>query len=104
MIGKLLADRAAKEVADITAILTELKRAIDDELEEPSVRQEVLPGFSSAEREQFERNVASLRARAAQIPGEIEAEAAAIRARYAGPSPRLFPVAVTFLVPERITR
>lgn len=100
-LHKQLADRADKEVADSTAILLELKRAIEAELNEPAVRQEVLPGFSDAEREQFERNLGSLRARAAQIPAEIETETAALRARYAEPSPRLFPVAVTFLVPER---
>jgi hypothetical protein len=52
----------------------------------------------------FEHNVASLSARAAQIPGEIEAETAAIRARYAKPRSQLFPVAVTFLVPEKYAR
>ena len=40
--------------------------------------------------------------RMAQIPGEIEQETAQIRARYADPQPRLFPVAVTFLVPARL--
>ncbi len=34
----------------------------------------------------------------------IEAEQAAIRARFADPQPRMFPVAVTFLVPERFDR
>ena len=58
--------------------------------------------FSSSEREQYNRNVAALQARLAQIPVEIEQETAAIRARYAAPQPRLFPVAVTFLVPERL--
>ncbi|GAB4205910.1 MAG: DISARM system SNF2-like helicase DrmD [Roseiflexaceae bacterium] len=101
-LGKLLADRAAKEVADITAILGELRRAIEAELDEPAVTQLLLPTFSDSEREQFERNVASLRTRLAQIPAEIAAETAAIQARYADPRPRLFPVAVTFLVPERL--
>ena len=39
-----------------------------------------------------------------QIPGEIEKETAAIKARFADPQPRMFPVAVTFLVPERMAR
>ena len=103
-LAKFLADRAAKEAADITAILTELRRAIETELHEPAVTQLMLPAFSDAERDQVARNVDSLRARAAQIPGEITAETAAIRARYADPSPRLFPVAVTFLVPEQLAR
>jgi hypothetical protein len=35
-------------------------------------------------------------------PGEIGAEKEAIRARYADPQPRLFPVAVMLLVPVRL--
>jgi len=99
-LSNLLADRAEKEVDDITAVLTELKRAIREELVEPEYVQ--LELFSPPEREQYRRNVAALEARLAQIPGEIEQETALIRARYADPQPRLFPVAVTFLVPERL--
>ena len=40
--------------------------------------------------------------RVREIPGEIERETAAIRARFADPQARMFPVAVTFLVPERM--
>jgi hypothetical protein len=101
-LTKFLSDRATKEAADITAILSELKRAIEVELREPSVEQ--LSFLSNPEREQFERNVDSLRTRARQIPDEIAAETAAIRARYADPRPRLFPVGVTFLVPENLAR
>ncbi len=36
------------------------------------------------------------------IPEEIEQETAAIRARFADPQPRMFPVAVTYLVPEKL--
>jgi hypothetical protein len=34
------------------------------------------------------------------LPAELARETDAIRHRYADPQPRLFPVAVTFLVPE----
>jgi hypothetical protein len=34
------------------------------------------------------------------LPAELARETEAIRRRYADPQPRLFPVAVTFLVPE----
>ncbi|MBI3966543.1 MAG: DEAD/DEAH box helicase family protein [Chloroflexi bacterium] len=101
-LGRRLEERAAKEVADSRATLSELRRAILAELHQPAVQQLAL--FSDPEREQFERNADSLRARAEQIPAEIEREAAAIRARYAAPQTRLFPVAVTFLVPERLAR
>jgi hypothetical protein len=39
-----------------------------------------------------------------QIPNEIAQETATIRARFANPQPRLFPVAVTYLVPEKLAR
>ena len=55
--------------------------------------------FTSEEREQALRNHDALQLRLSQIPHEIELETAAIRARYANPEPRLFPVAVAFLVP-----
>ncbi|WP_129676587.1 DISARM system SNF2-like helicase DrmD [Candidatus Chloroploca sp. Khr17] len=101
-LEKQLTERRDKEIADITAILGELQRAIATELDEPAISQLMLPDFSDTEREQLARNRDSLRARLAQIPGELAGETAAIRARYANPSPRLFPVAVTFLVPERL--
>jgi hypothetical protein len=101
-LEKQLAERRDKEVADITAILSELQRAIATELDEPAISQLMLPDFSDTERDQLARNRDSLRTRLSQIPGEIVGETAAIRARYANPSPRLFPVAVTFLVPERL--
>ncbi|MGI8412950.1 MAG: DISARM system SNF2-like helicase DrmD [Solirubrobacteraceae bacterium] len=96
-LRRALSDRAEKEIADSTAILSELRRAIEGELAEPDVRQ--LPLFSDPEREQFERNVASLRNRVERIPEEIAQEAAAIRARFAAPQARLFPVGITILVP-----
>ena len=42
----------------------------------------------------------ALRVRLDAIPGEIAAEQAAIERRYADPTHRLFPAAVTLLVPE----
>jgi len=97
-----LQTRAEKEIADITAILTELQTSILKELDEPQVEQLTL--FSTPEREQFERNMNSLKARAAQIPQEIEQETALIRKRFENPTARLFPLAVTFLVPQKLLR
>lgn len=92
--------QAEKEVADMTAILQELAEQIEEELDEPEYEQ--LELFSTSEREQYRRNRAALRARLDQIPEEIEQEAAAIRARYQNPQARRFPLAITFLVPERL--
>lgn len=96
-----LEQRAQKEQQDIAAVLNELARAIENELAAPSYKQ--LSLFSDTERSQLRRNTEALEIRLAEIPLEIEAEQAVIRDRYADPQPRLFPVAITFLVPERLT-
>jgi len=101
-LQKKLGERADKEANDIEAILTELKKAIESELADPEYEQ--LSLFDEPEKDQFERNRDFLRARAKAIPDEIKRETAAIRSRYADPQPRMFPVAVTFLVPERMRK
>ena len=106
-LRRKLAEREEKEVSDITAILTELKTAIEAELEEPeavereSTQLEFFPGSGEDE---VQRNREFLEARLREIPGEIEAETSAIRKRFADPQQRLFPAAVTYLVPERVAR
>lgn len=95
-------ERADKEVADMTSVLEELERTIRDQLHE--TRQLEFEGWSAPEREQFDRNMDSIRARVERIPEEIQREAESIRGRFAGPTPRLFPVSVTYLVPEKIAR
>jgi hypothetical protein len=102
-LQRLLADRAAKEVRDITLVLTELRTSIERELKQAS-RPVQTSYLSQPELEQFHRNMSSLEARVRVIPDEIRKETGAIRARFADPQPRLFPVAVTYLVPERIAR
>lgn len=96
-----LDERMASETADIRAVLTELARSIENELgraEEPLQ----LDLWSDAERDQRDRDTANLRARLESIPEEIAREEASVRRRYANPTPRLFPMAVTFLVPEQL--
>jgi hypothetical protein len=95
-----LAKRADKEVADLTAVLQELARSIRTELAAPPPQQ--LELWTPPEREQLSANRAALEARLAAVPAEIERETNAIRARYADPGPRLFPLAVMFLVPEKM--
>ncbi len=103
-LQKTLSDRADKEVADIRSVLTELANTIKSELNAPEQAQLELELFSESEKEQWQRNVGSLRERLAQIPDEIEREVAAIRARFDAPTWRLFPMAVSYLVPEKIAR
>ncbi len=100
-ITKQLEERRVKEADDVSAILTELASAIRRELNVPDAAQLFLPGFSPNEREQYERDLNALRARLERIPQEIENEQQSVMTRYADLQPRLFPVAVTFLVPER---
>ncbi|MEZ4862548.1 MAG: DISARM system SNF2-like helicase DrmD [Caldilineaceae bacterium] len=100
-LQRVLAQRAAKEAADMQSILNELAQAIRAELREEPLQ---LSLFNIDERQQYSRNVAALEARLAQIPAEIAQEQAVIARRYAEPQARLFPVAVTFVVPERLAR
>jgi len=58
--------------------------------------------FATEEQERYDRNKDAMRARVNEIPEEIERETEAIRARFADPRARMFPVAVTFLVPEKM--
>ncbi len=101
-LQRKLGERAEKEAEDMRAILLELKKAIDIELNDPEYQQ--LSLFDDLEKDQFERNKDFLRARSKAIPAEIELEMTAIKSRYADPQPRMFPVAVTFLVPEKMRK
>ena len=101
-LQKKRGERADKEADDIKSILLELKKAIDTELNDPEYQQ--LSLFDDLERDQFERNKDFLRDRSKAIPAEIERETTAIKSRYADPQPRMFPVAVTFLVPEKMRK
>ncbi|MGC4048331.1 MAG: DISARM system SNF2-like helicase DrmD [Paludibaculum sp.] len=97
-IRKQLADRAEDETGKITAILCELEIAIRTEIGREPDQQ--LSLFTDAEREQEQRNRDFLAARLAEIPSELGTRNRSDPAPYSDPQPRLFPVAVTFLVPE----
>jgi ERCC4-related helicase len=97
-IRRQLDGRAEDETGKITATLRELEAAIRTEIGRAPDQQ--LSLFTDAEREQEQRNRDFLASRLAEIPVELDRETEAIRRRYADPQPRLFPVAVTFLVPE----
>ncbi|HYU16018.1 MAG TPA: hypothetical protein VEL05_08110, partial [Candidatus Acidoferrum sp.] len=97
-LKKKLAERAEKETRDVTALLTELQQGIEKALTDSGPAQLAL--FSSEEKDQLERNRAALAARLKAIPAELERETAAVKRRYAMPTARFFPVAVTYIVPE----
>ncbi|MEK6750695.1 MAG: DISARM system SNF2-like helicase DrmD [Chloroflexota bacterium] len=99
---KLLEERRDLEAANIESILNELLRSIEKELDEPEVWQMELPTLE--ENTQRSRDFDALRRRLQEIPNEINAEKEQIRKRFADPQPRMFPVAVTFLVPEKLAK
>jgi superfamily II DNA or RNA helicase len=100
-LKKALADREQEDVEAIAHVLTELRRSIEQELKQPETEQLALFD-TTEEREQFRRDVDSLRRRLNTIPDDVERETDAIRRRYAEPEPRLFPAAITFLVPDSL--
>jgi superfamily II DNA/RNA helicase len=101
-LARRLDERAHKEANDIESVLTELARSIRDELDTGPPEQMEL--WANDERAQRERDRADLRRRLAEIPGEIVRERELVAKRYAKCQPRLFPVAVSFVVPERLAR
>ncbi|MCW6036291.1 DISARM system SNF2-like helicase DrmD [Spirulina subsalsa FACHB-351] len=97
-LQKQLEDRCQKEIEDITSILEQLRASIEKELEDGEKPRQ-LELFSRDEQSQYEQNRETLRRRLADIPGEIQRETQLIRDRYANPTPRLFPLAIAYLVP-----
>ena len=100
-LEKSLQERAETEIAKLTEVLNELRENISRELDAPA-QETQFELFTTPEREQLERNLDNLRFRLAAIPGEIEREAHGIKQRFSNPRPLLFPLAVTFLVPEKL--
>jgi hypothetical protein len=100
-----LARRAVEEQAHVEATLNELAATIRREaLGEHGDQLQLITGreLDVGDRRQVERDLQSLRARLDAIPGEITAEQGAIARRYADPAHRLFPAAITLLVPEGV--
>ena len=100
-----LEKRLADETGQVTEVLTDLHSTIQVRLDEIAAgeAQPQLPGLDADERAQFDRDRTALQRRLDEIPEEIERETAALAARYAARDPRVFPISVTFLVPERLT-
>jgi superfamily II DNA or RNA helicase len=99
-LQKFLDERSEQEVAKLTVILQELEKSIRETLNEKDEPQQRFE-WSDGERQQRERDLNSLRTRLKEIPDELARETEHLRSRYRDPQPRLFPIAVTFLVPHR---
>jgi hypothetical protein len=98
---KLLQERADREASDLEAVLTALLESIRRALDEDPPQMEL---FTTPERAQLDHNREAMYARAEALPAEIARETRARRERFADPTPRIFPVALTYLVPEREAR
>ncbi|WFE24391.1 DISARM system SNF2-like helicase DrmD [Solwaraspora sp. WMMD937] len=98
----LLEQRCAEEVTAIGAVLDELAANIRARLDDtPSWEQ---PSLFELEREQLHADRDALRNRLRDIPAQRQRETDALRRRYADPTARWFPAAVTCLVPAWIAR
>jgi superfamily II DNA or RNA helicase len=101
-LEKNFEELADKEVNKFKTIMTELQRAIRAELDRKEGPQlEFDLTGDDVGKQQRERDLSALRRRLNEIPEEIERESAHIRSRFRNPSARLFPVAVTWLIPRR---
>ena len=101
-LEKNLEELAEKEVNKIKAVMTELQRAIQAELDRKDGPQMLLDlGGDEPGKRQRENDLAALRRRIKEIPEEIQRESDHIRSRFSNPSARLFPVAVTWLIPRK---
>lgn len=97
-LDRMLAELAESQKRGVEQVLTELKASLEQDLAMPD-QLELDLGLSDQDR--FEE---ALRKRLAQIPAEIAAELAQIDRRFEGPTARVFPVAVAFLVPESLAK
>lgn len=95
-----LDERSTREVANIKAVFDELKKSIVETLNTKDDNQ-LQFDWSVEEKSQRERDIGSLRARLLELPAELAREIEHLQSRYRDPQPRLFPVAVTFLVPPQ---
>jgi hypothetical protein len=99
-LEKTFEEIAEREVSKLRTIMTELQRAIQEELGRKDGPQMLLD-LGGEERAQRDRDLAALRRRLNEIPAEIESESAHLRERYRSPSARLFPVAISYIIPRR---
>ncbi len=99
-LKKFLDERSDREVANVTAVMQELERSIREALATKEDKQMQFD-WTVEEKQQRERDITTLNNRLKELPAELAREIEHLRSRYRDPQPRLFPVAVTFLVPPR---
>ena len=96
--------RSREDQERVAATLSELESTIRREaFGDAGAQLQLITGLEldAGDRRQVARDVEALRERLDRIPTEIGAEQEAIRARYAEPTHRLFPAAITLLMPAQ---
>ncbi len=99
-LERLLKKREKRDIDHTTAVMTELEQSLRRQQED--MAQPQLELFSKREKDQYERVAEAVRTRMATIGDEIARETDAIRERYAETEDRLFPVALSYLVPSHL--
>ncbi len=104
-INGRLYDMKKREIDNITELLDDLKKNIENELQngESKMKQLFFDVFEKEEQfEQIKRDRRALESRLNRIPIEKEEEIAAIERRFEKITDRAFPAAVVFVVPENL--
>lgn len=96
-----LQNRKEQEIKNIRSVLSELEKAIGEELAKENKPEQIdwIAQLIEDERTQVRRDFEALKARLASIPEERDQEVQAIERRYESFAARTFPVAVILLVP-----
>ncbi|WP_329812273.1 DISARM system SNF2-like helicase DrmD [Streptomyces sp. GSL17-113] len=100
----LLAKRCEEEVEGVRAVLADLERSIRERLDDTTYWEQGSLFDIDDERRQLHADREALTERLRALPQLVESETEALRRRWADPTPRWFPVAVTFLVPHSLAR
>ncbi|MDX3098050.1 DISARM system SNF2-like helicase DrmD [Streptomyces sp. ME19-03-3] len=103
-LHSLLERRCNEEVTGVESVLADLERSIRTALSDHAHWEQASLFEVAAEANQLRKDRAALTERLQAIPGLREQETAALRRRYADPTARWFPAAVTFLVPSALAR
>lgn len=101
-LQSLLAKRCEEEVDGMRTVLEDLGRSIRERLDDTGHWQQESLFDVDDERRQLHADREALQERLRRLPQVIESETSALRRRWADPSPRWFPVSVTFLVPRSL--
>ncbi len=98
-----VAARRDTEVGAMNLVLSELEASIRRQLIQLDGNRQLslFETYSDREKDQFRRDREFLQRRLTTIPDELAREVMTIQDRYANTQPRLFPVAIVWLVPQR---